>query len=183
MITSEADILIVPGLGGSAEDHWQSRWERQLKTAQRVVQEDWDHPVLKVWLQKLSESIAQTTRPLIMIGHSLGALAITHLPEDVAAKIKGAMLVTPPAASTILQIAEIDPAFAAPPPHKLLYPALLIASRDDPYSSYAESEALAASLGAEVVDAGASGHLNLDSGHGPWPEGLMRFAGFMKTLQ
>ena len=34
----------------------------------------------------------------------------------------------------------------------------------------------------ELVDAGASGHLNDESGHGPWPEGLMRFAGFLKSL-
>ena len=62
------------------------------------------------------------------------------------------------------------------------HPALVIASRDDPYSSFAESEAFAQMLGAELVDAGFSGHINGDSGHGPWPEGLMRFAGLLKTL-
>ena len=33
-----------------------------------------------------------------------------------------------------------------------------------------------------IVAAGESGHINADSGHGPWPEGLMLFAGFIKTL-
>ena len=33
-----------------------------------------------------------------------------------------------------------------------------------------------------LADAGLSGHINAASGHGPWPEGLMRLAGFMKTL-
>jgi len=41
---------------------------------------------------------------------------------------------------------------------------------------------LARTLGAELIDAGFSGHINSESGHGPWPEGLMRFAGFLKTL-
>jgi len=181
MITSDADILIMPGLGGSGEDHWQSRWEKQLKTARRVVQDDWAHPVLSAWQAKLSDAILAATRPPVIIAHSLGALTVAHVPEDVAA-IKGAFLVTPPAPRFVLQIAEIDPAFAAPVPRKLTFPALLIASRDDPYSSYEESEALAANLGIEIVDAGASGHINDNSGHGPWPEGLMRFAGFMKTL-
>ncbi len=182
MITSDADILIMPGLGDSPDDHWQSRWEKQLKTARRVMQDDWAHPMLDAWMQRLREAVDTATRPPVIIGHSLGALAVAHVSEDVAGKIKGAFLVTPPAASFVLQIGEIDPAFAAPITRKLRFPALLIASRDDPYSTYAESEALGASLGVEVVDAGASGHINADSGHGPWPEGLMRFAGFMKSL-
>jgi predicted alpha/beta hydrolase family esterase len=182
MLTSDAEILIVPGLGGSGEEHWQSRWEKQLKTARRVMQDDWAHPVLSAWQAKLSDAIITATRPPVIIAHSLGALTIAHVPDTIAEKIKGAFLVTPPSSQFILQIAEIDPAFAAPVTRKLTFPALLIASRDDPYSSYEESEALAANLGIEIVDAGASGHLNDDSGHGPWPEGLMRFAGFMKTL-
>jgi len=182
MLTSDADILIVPGLGNSSEDHWQSRWEKQLKTARRVAQDDWAHPKFDAWIKNLSEAVRTSTKPPVIIGHSLGALAVAHVPEDVAAKIRGAFLVTPPAASFVLQIAEIDPAFAAPITRKLPFAALLIASRDDPYSTYEESEALAAALGIEIVDAGASGHLNSESGHGPWPEGLMRFAGFMKTL-
>jgi predicted alpha/beta hydrolase family esterase len=182
MITSDADILILPGLGGSAEDHWQSRWEKQLKTARRVEQGDWHHPVLTVWMQKLREALHEATKPPVIIAHSLGALTVAHAAEDIAAEIKGAFLVTPPAASFLLKIAEIDPAFAAPVTRKLSFPAILIASRDDPYSTYEESEQLGAALGIEVVDAGASGHINRESGHGPWPEGLMRFAGFMKSL-
>ncbi|MFW8585524.1 alpha/beta hydrolase [Rhizobium beringeri] len=32
------------------------------------------------------------------------------------------------------------------------------------------------------VDAGESGHINADSGHGPWPEGTMVFAQFLGRL-
>jgi uncharacterized protein len=182
MLTSDAEILIVPGLGDSADDHWQSRWEKQLKTARRVAQDDWAHPMFDAWMQNIAEAIRAAAKPPVIIGHSLGALAVVHVPDDIASKIKGAFLVTPPAARFVLQITEIDPAFAAPVLRKLPFPGLLIASRDDPFSTYEESEQLGATLGIEVVDAGLSGHLNIDSGHGPWPEGLMRFAGFMKTL-
>jgi predicted alpha/beta hydrolase family esterase len=34
----------------------------------------------------------------------------------------------------------------------------------------------AAAWGATLIDAGDAGHLNPDSGHGPWPEGLLLFA-------
>lgn len=182
MRTSEADILIIPGLGNSGPDHWQSRWEAKLPTARRVEQRSWSHPVLDDWLANLVGAIDAATKPVIVVGHSLGARAIAHLPEDKATRVAGAFLVTPPSSQFLLQIAEIDPAFAAPVSRRLLFPGLLIASRDDPYSTYEESEALAKQLGIEVVDAGLSGHLNIESGHGPWPEGLMRFAGFLKSL-
>jgi uncharacterized protein len=58
----------------------------------------------------------------------------------------------------------------------------LIASRNDKHSTFADSEALAKALGAKLVDAGFSGHINVESGHGPWPEGVMCFAKFLKTL-
>jgi predicted alpha/beta hydrolase family esterase len=59
---------------------------------------------------------------------------------------------------------------------------VLVASRDDPYSSFADSEGLAGHWGAKLIDAGAAGHINAESGHGPWPEGLLQFAAFMKQL-
>ncbi len=45
-----------------------------------------------------------------------------------------------------------------------------------------EAKELAEAWGAELVDAGDSGHLNSESGHGPWPDGLLRFAGFLMGL-
>ncbi len=59
---------------------------------------------------------------------------------------------------------------------------MLIASSNDPYCTPEEARELAAAWGAEFVDAGESGHLNSDSGHGPWPDGLLRFAGFLRSL-
>jgi predicted alpha/beta hydrolase family esterase len=33
-----------------------------------------------------------------------------------------------------------------------------------------------------VVDAGAIGRIDGGSGHGPWPEGLMKFGAFLARL-
>jgi hypothetical protein len=182
MRTSDADILVIPGLGGSGPDHWQSRWDAKLPTARRVVQADWDRPELEAWLQRIIEEAERAERPVILVAHSLGALAAAHAAPFLAGKVKGAFLVAPASREVIAGIDAVDPAFAALPLEPLRFPSLVIASRNDPFAPYAESEALARALGAELVDAGHSGHINIESGHGPWPEGLMRFAGFLKTL-
>lgn len=182
MRTSDVDIVIVPGLGGGTDAHWYARWEAKLPTARRVVQADWDHPTLAAWTGRLVAAAEAATRPVVLVGHSLGVITIGQAADRIAERIVGAFLVAPPSARALREIAEIDPAFAAPRETALPFPAVLVASRDDPYSHYAESEALAALWGASLVDAGPSGHLNDESGHGPWPEGLMRFAGFLKSL-
>ena len=187
MRTADADILVIPGLGGSGPDHWQSRWEAKLPTVRRVVQADWDSPRLEPWRGRIVEEIERAERPVILVAHSLGALAAAHaallLAKGASAgKVKGGFLVAPPSFEVLANLAAVDPAFLTLPDEPLPFPALIIASQNDPYSSFAASAALASALGAELVDAGFSGHINVKSGHGPWPEGLMRFAAFLKTL-
>jgi predicted alpha/beta hydrolase family esterase len=77
---------------------------------------------------------------------------------------------------------DIDLKFANVPRARLPFPAVLAASRNDTYCTYLEAEEWAHAWGADFSDAGDSGHINTDSGHGPWPEGLMRFAGFLGKL-
>ncbi|MGH6838846.1 MAG: RBBP9/YdeN family alpha/beta hydrolase [Methylocella sp.] len=187
MRASEADILVIPGLGGSGPDHWQSRWEAKIPAVRRVVQADWEHPKLAAWRARIVEEVERAARPVILVAHSHGVLAAVHAAPLLAkgesgGKIKGGFLVAPPSGKALAKMDTLDPAFLTLPGKPLSFPALMIASRDDPYSSFAESEELARALGAELLDAGFSGHINSESGHGPWPEGVMRFAGFLKTL-
>jgi predicted alpha/beta hydrolase family esterase len=187
MRASEAEILIIPGLGGSGPDHWQSRWEAKIPAVRRVVQADWEKPGPAAWRDRIVEEVAGAARPVILVAHSLGVLAAVHAAPFLAkggssGKVKGAFLVAPPSAKVLAGLDALDPAFLNVPGEPLPFPSLLIASRNDPFASVAESEALARTLGAELIDAGFSGHINSESGHGPWPEGLMRFAAFLKTL-
>ena len=64
----------------------------------------------------------------------------------------------------------------------LPWPSMVIASRNDPYAAYDAVAALAADWGADLVDAGEASGLDAASGHGPWPEGLMRLAAFIKEI-
>jgi uncharacterized protein len=182
MRSSDADLLIIPGLGGSGAEHWQTRWEQKLSTASRIEQRDWDNPKREEWVGAIVCGIRAAKRPVVLIAHSLGVTAAIHASCDIAPSVKGAFLVAAPSEETLADVAEADAAFRPYPREKLPFPAVLVASRDDPYSSYAHSEALARDWGAKLLDAGAAGHLNAESGHGPWPEGLLQFAAFLKQI-
>ncbi|GGK36743.1 RBBP9/YdeN family alpha/beta hydrolase [Salinarimonas ramus] len=181
MRTADCDILLVPGLGGSGPDHWQARWERSLTTARIVPQEDWDAPDLDAWAARVEDAVACATRPVVLVAHSLGNHVVATAAPRLEGRIAGAYLVAPPDLHDAERMPEILRDMTIPDV-ALPFASLVVASRTDPYCAFERAEAIAGSWGAPVVDAGESGHLNAESGHGPWPEGLMRFAGFLKRL-
>ena len=182
MRTADADLLIIPGLGGSGPDHWQTRWEQKLSTARRVEQRDWEKAERDEWVPAIVSAIHAATRPVILIAHSLGVIAAIHAARDTAPWVKGAFLVAAPSEERLAGVADADPAFRPFPRDTLPFPSALVASRDDTYADFAQSEALARDWGAKLIDAGLAGHINAASGHGPWPEGLLQFAAFMKRI-
>lgn len=191
MRTSEVEILIVPGWSGSGPDHWQSRWERSLKTARRIEQDHWREPEREAWVGRIMTAVAEAKLPPVLVAHSLGVAAVVHaaakLPRGLVA---GALLVAPADVDNAktwpvtdgetFSSAEAD--FAPLPVEPLPFPSLLIASSDDPYCTLDRAQALSELWGATFVDAGAIGHINTASGHGPWPDGLLRFGSFLKGL-
>lgn len=183
MRLNEADILFIPGLGNSGPDHWQTRWQVKIRTALRVEQAEWDRPVCADWMGRIVATAHSATRPVILIAHSCGVAAVLHAaPKLDASRVRGAFLVacTDPASPVApAAAASFGPLPSAPLP----FPSLLIASRNDPFCTYGRAENLALDLGAALVDAGDSGHINMASGHGPWPEGLMQLAAFMRRLK
>jgi uncharacterized protein len=182
MRTSDCDILIVPGYQNSGPDHWQSRWQQRLSTARRIDMPDWEKPVLADWVAALVSSVAAATKPVVIVAHSLGVLAVVHAAPALGKNVIGAVLVCPPSEGSVLDIPAIDLRFALVPRERLPFKSVVVASSNDPYCPLIEAEEWAAAWGADILNAGESGHLNIDSGHGPWPEGLMSFAGFMGKL-
>ncbi len=186
MKTSDADILFIPGLGGSGPDHWQSRWAAKLSTGRLLGLAELDRPNRQVWVDAIVRAVAACERPVVLVAHSLGAVAVAHAAPLLApGKARGAMLVAPPDETTLLANPELtgfsrDFSFASL--DALPFASALVASRNDPLSPFGASEALAKAWGAKLLDAGEAGHINAESGHGPWPEGLMSFAGFLKGL-
>lgn len=185
--------MIVPGWSSSGEDHWQTRWQRSLRTARRVEQGDWVRPNRDKWVGTLISTIAKIEGdlPLVIVAHSLGVATLAHAARELpAATIAGAFLVAPsdvdraatwPVTEGCMFDAEAC-GFAPMPVGAMPFPSHVIASSNDPYCSLARAKALAQQWGATLSEAGDAGHINIASGHGPWPEGLMQLGWFLKRI-
>ncbi|MFN3673968.1 MAG: RBBP9/YdeN family alpha/beta hydrolase [Bosea sp. (in: a-proteobacteria)] len=183
MKSSDTDILIIPGWSGSGPDHWQSRWAAKLSTARVVEQEDWYKPSRQIWGPRIVEAVRAATRPVVLVAHSAGISAVAHAAEHLhPGEVAGAFLVAPPSERAKRAIPGMAADFVAHRREALPFRSVLIASADDPYCTLDEARELAQAWGSEFVDAGESGHINSESGHGPWPDGLLRFAGFLRSL-
>lgn len=184
MKTADTDILILPGLTGGGEDYWYGRWAERLPTARRVEQENWDEPQREDWVSRLVEAVDAATRPVVLIAHSLGTLTVAHAAPQLAERdVRAALLVAPPDLENCDEETRAACASFLPVPREPLpFPSFVIASRTDPYGRYDFADDLAAAWGSAIYDAGDAGHINAESGHGPWPEGLMMFARLMKRL-
>jgi predicted alpha/beta hydrolase family esterase len=183
MKTSDAEILIVPGYTNSGPDHWQSRWESRIASARRVEQAEWSKPVREDWVARVIEEVNAATKPVVLVAHSLGVPTVLHAIPEIAHRVAGAFFVAPPdVANDSIRPKHLQ-SFGPYPRERLLFPSFTIASRNDPFGSYEHAEEMASALGSFLVDAGMSGHINTESGHGPWPEGTMVFAQFMSSLK
>ncbi len=180
MRAADFDILIVPRIGGAAEGDWPSRWRSKLSTARFVHPADPADRRRKAWTEAVVGAARKATRPALFVGHGLGAAAIADAGATLGgADVRGAFLVAPPDKKGLERLAGPDwPPARAPLPR----PSVVVASRNDPDGAYDAVVALAADWGAELVDAGDAGGLDAASGHGPWPEGLMRLAAFIKGM-
>jgi uncharacterized protein len=177
----DLDMIFIAGLNGSGAEHWQTRWRQRMPNARLVEQADWDRPDRDAWVAAVVAACEEAQRPVLLLAHSLGVVTLAHAADRLAAgRVKGAFLVAPPSDESL--IATGAGSFAPSPTSPLPFPSLLIASRNDPYGAYEAAEAKARDWGSSLHDAGESGHINAASGHGPWPEGAIRLAGFIKAL-
>ncbi len=49
----ETIYLIIPGLGNSDENHWQSLWEKKYNNFKRIQQVEWFSPVRTDWVKTI----------------------------------------------------------------------------------------------------------------------------------
>ncbi|MFM5884983.1 MAG: RBBP9/YdeN family alpha/beta hydrolase [Novosphingobium sp.] len=167
-------ILTVPGLDNSGPDHWQTRWERQRGDCRRVDLGMWSKPHRNTWVNKLNLAIRQADRPVVLVAHSLGCLAVAWWAQleqpGPDSPVRGALLVAPPEVDFFPRDERIA-SFAPTPAIRLPFPSILIASHDDPYMGFRTSRRLARVWGSNFADAGKVGHINADSDIGDWPFG------------
>lgn len=177
-----ARTLIVPGLNGSGDGHWQRYWLEDDAGAQLVEQSDWSNPQPGRWLHRLEQQVIAHPGALI-VAHSLGSILAARLAtSSVAPLVGGALLVAPADIERTSSLHARSYEFGRLPDTPLPFPALVVASRDDIYMSLADARRLAERLGCPVVDLGLAGHINIASGFGRWPGGYT-LAGQVRSKQ
>lgn len=171
--TADYDFLILPGLGNSGVDHWQSYWCNVFRNASRVLQDDWDAPKLNDWLKRLDAALVGGARPAVLICHSLSCSLAAHwAARGSPGRVKAALLVAP----SDLARPDAPPAardFLPMPRMRFPVPALVVASTDDIYVSPARAREFADSWGADYCELPELGHINSASRLGLWPQGLL----------
>ncbi len=183
----ECDVLVVAGLWNSGPAHWQTLWEKQFPAWQRVPHRDWTNPACEEWIAELDAAIATSeSGPPILVAHSLGcalvakwagwAQAASHL------HIAGAFLVAPSDIDAPGYPSDAQ-GFQPMPMQQLPFPSIVVASSTDPWVTLERARAFAKAWGSTFVEIGEAGHINGDSGHGAWPEGLTMLQEFCEKLR
>lgn len=159
------NILLVPGLHDSGLQHWQTLWHQQHPHWLRVAQSDWTTPDLLRWAQPVIEQLANSQQPLTLVAHSFGCLASLYAARQLPEKVSSLFLVAPADPDLLgVQEALIN--------HPAAATGRIIASSNDPWMPldrvcfWSQRWRLPFSL------LGPLRHINAESGHGPWAEGL-----------
>lgn len=169
--------VIVPGVGGSEHDHWQSWLQRQLKSCSRVQQQDWNKPILHEWIKQFIKTVQSIQEPIQIVAHSFGCLttvaALAQHPE-LNQNIKNLVLVAPANPARFG-----DAGFARDSQNdyqqyfhqlKLQVPTQMIISENDPWLNFQDALQLAKAWKIRPKNLGQVGHINVASGFGPFPE-------------
>lgn len=160
--------LIIPGWRNSGPGHWQTLWEQQLPDASRVQQDDWVSPTRNAWVGAVTRAVLARPDPVLLVAHSLGCIAVAHLPADVLARVHGALLVAPADPERRAVLCD----FAPVPYARLPFRSIVVASTNDPYCPARLAGAYARSWGSSFIRLQDAGHVNVESGFGAWPQGL-----------
>ena len=127
-------VLIVPGLGGSGPDHWQSLWEKHEPAFRRVEQADWDKPALDEWVNTLEAAVQAAGGPVVLVAHSLACSLVSHWAgRGSVNRIAAALLVSPADVDSEAHTPPEVRVFSLMPLTPLSFPAVVVASANDPY--------------------------------------------------
>ncbi|MES2091107.1 MAG: alpha/beta hydrolase [Pseudomonadota bacterium] len=167
-------VLIIPGLHNSGPDHWQTWLQTQYHDAVRVKQPHWDRPDLDGWAQQIALAMDRHADHItwVAVAHSFGCLALARYLDTRTPSAQNpggirAALMAAPADPVKFDVAQRLPT------QGLGIDSTVIGSENDPWMSMAQAQLWAQRWGARFLNIGAAGHINHESGFGPWP--LARF--------
>ena len=171
-------LVIVPGLHGSGAEHWQSWLQHQVDGAVRVEQDDWSVPDLGRWSERVAETVAALgPGPHVVVAHSFGCLATVRAAARHPALAVAQMLLVAPAEPSRFDIASVLPQ------SRLAPRSCVVASDNDPWMSASQAHAWALRWGSDWINLGNAGHINVDSGYGPFPLAREWAAGALNRIE
>ena len=168
--------LIIPGLKSSGPAHWQSWFEAHIPGTVRVIQPDWNKADLAEWAARVRRDITRTPGRLLIVAHSFGVLAAVQAATDHAERIAGTLLVAP-ADPKKFGVEELLPQVPLP------FPSVVVGSTNDHWMTLERAAYWADLWGADFVNLGEAGHINVESGFGPWPEGLSLYGRLRRSTE
>ena len=178
--------VILHGWGGSPRGNWAGWLADQLSVLGLEVLSpelpNADNPKQKEWITKIRETSKTFDNETILVGHSLGAIAILRLLETFGdfEKVKAAILVC--GFTNNLGIDEINDFFKNEFDWEKIKGGaenfVIINSDNDPYMKIEEGKILHEKLGGELIIEHNAGHINTDAGFTEYP----RLLESIKTL-
>lgn len=175
--------LILPGLNGSSDSHWQRIWARECPDCEVVEQENWSCPDLDEWRATVERRLASLSDGVHLVAHSLGCILAANLARSTQAqKIRSAFLVAPCDMQMVetLHPCAVHRGEVSDTP--LPFPSLVVGSTNDPYMTTETLLRQADIWGSEARVLGSVGHINVASGFGRWRTGYHMFADFNRNL-
>jgi len=168
--------ITVPGLNGSGPDHWQTWAEKEIPNCRRISGIDFNKPVIAAWADAIRNNIRDEAGSVILIAHSFGCLASVVAIADNETKVAGVVLVAPASPQRFSATGLIglghgvsSTLLGAIPSRPLGVPGMLIASSDDPWMKVTHARYWAENWGLRFSCLRNAGHINVESGFGPWP--------------
>ena len=163
----------IPGLHNSNKNHWQTKYEKLDPLGfMRIHQENWDEPDCDTWINQIENELWNLNHSkLILIGHSIGCMAIVKWHERFRHQIKGALLVAPSDSERANYPIYIS-GFASILDKELPFPTIVVASDNDHVTKIERSKEFAKNWGSELVILENAGHIEPKNGFGDWPLGL-----------
>ena len=97
---SDPLILLVPDDLAQRDSEWLTRWEREIPDCRRLDLGLWDSPHRNTWVNKINLAVHLATRPVILVAHGLGCVAVAWWAEferpGYGDPVAAALMVAPP---------------------------------------------------------------------------------------
>lgn len=170
-------FLILHGWQGSGPDHWQTWLAERLAAAGEDVRypdlPDPDYPDASEWATAIRAELEAMDGDRTVVCHSLACLLWAREAATIAESgpVDRVLLVAPPCPVTPipgvkdLYPAPLDPDAVARSAHE----ARVVGSDRDPYCPAGHERSFARPLGLPIDVLEGVGHINPESGFGPWP--------------